>query len=355
MHGSAEPARGYNDDMHVWSLFLRCAALLLALVAAPHAHAAAPMDERQALHLLSRLGYGPAPGELARVRATGAHAWVDGQLAPPPLPPYLRMRLRELAEAHAPSGEAALLRAVASPRQLEEVLASFWLGWFSEGQAVDADALRSALQPHVFGRYQDLAGQARARGLRLPAGGEHAALRALARHFVDAPPPALLRTLARVWDASGGGQRAVLRQLLTSRAFLAPAQWNSRRKDDFRFVASALRASGVWVEYVAPLGEYLRQPMGRGEREAFVERLADGGFSLGRAPPQRQRYASSAPPMRATVTPDPSQGMVSQPGPALMEAPTPSAIARAAAEARSVPADSERLRILLRSADFQRY
>lgn len=345
---AAPASRGYNNGMRTVFLLVRCAALLLALAAAPHAHAAAPVGERQALHLLNRIGYGPMPGDLARVREMGAAAWVERQLAPPALPPYLQMRLREMADAHAPADEAALLLAIASPRQLEEVLARFWQGWFMAGQS-------DALRPHVFGRYADLATQARAQGLRPRAGGERAALRALARHFIDTPSPALLRTLASVWDRRGGDQRAVLRSLLTSREFLAPAQWNSRVKDDFRFVASAVRASGVWVEYVAPLGEWLERPMGAAAREAFVERLAGGQLSLGRAPPQLQRYASSAPPMRATVRPDPAQGVVSQPGPVLMEAPTPSAIARAAAEARSVPADPGRLRTLLQSADFLRY
>ena len=33
-------------------------------------------------HLLSRAAYGPRPGDLDRVRAQGARAWIDEQLAP---------------------------------------------------------------------------------------------------------------------------------------------------------------------------------------------------------------------------------------------------------------------------------
>ena len=310
------------------------------------------MDEGQALHLLNRLGFGPAPGDVARVRAMGALAYVDSQLAPPPYLPYLQHRLREMADPGTQAGEEALLLAIASPRQLEEVLANFWLGWFMAGQGAQVDPVRAALRPHALGCYAGLVGAARAQGLKPPEG-EHAALRALARRFIDSPSPALLRSLNRVWDASNGDQRAVLRTLLTSREFLAPAQWKSRRKDDFRFLASAVRASGVWVEYVAPLAGLLQRPMTPAQRAAFVEQMAGGQLALGRAPPRR--YASSAPPGRATIRPDPSQGTVSQPGPVLIEAPTPSAVALAEAAARSQPREADHLRELLRSEEFMRY
>src|SRR5260370_22965156 len=35
-----------------------------------------------ALHVLNRLAYGPRPGEVARVAATGVMPWIDQQLAP---------------------------------------------------------------------------------------------------------------------------------------------------------------------------------------------------------------------------------------------------------------------------------
>ncbi|MCC2957265.1 DUF1800 domain-containing protein [Massilia sp. IC2-477] len=330
--------------MQMMFLLLRWAALTLALGLAP-AHAAAPMDKGQTLHLLDRLGYGPRPGDVARVRDMGAAAYVESQLAPPPLPRWLAMRVEALSDPGVPGGEEALLRAIASPRQLEEVLTEFWLGYFGNRGAAGLD---SALRPHVFSRYADLVEAARG-----PAD-EGAAQRALARHFVEAPSSALLRSLASVWKTSSGDQRAVLRVLLTNPEFLAPAQWNTRPKDDFRFVASAVRASGVWVENVAPLAAFLRRPMTAAQRADFAERLSGGQFALAMAPPQPQRYASSAPPLRASSRDDPAQGMVSQPGPVLMEAPTPSAIAAAAA-VRSLPAEPERLRQLLGSPAFQRY
>lgn len=348
----------YNSGMQALPrLFCRALAVLafLSMAGMARAQAAAVLDEGLALHLLNRLGYGPAPGDPARVRAMGTQAFVESQLAPPPVPPRLQARLDDLARSGAPEGEEALLRAIASGRQLEEVLAAFWIGHV--GQVGDTGhALRVAVRPHVLGRYAQLravlAQHAQLEGR--PPGGGRAALRALVRHFVTAPSPGLQASLWRVWQKSGGEQREVLRVLLTSKEFLAPVQWNSKRKDSFRFVVSAVRASGVIVENVAPLVQYVQGPMDEGGRAVFVERLAGGQLALAMAPPQAHRYASSAPPMRAGVAGGPPQGTVAQPGPVLMEAPTPSAIAMARA-ARSQPPDPDRLRGLLSSEEFLRY
>ncbi|RZA33660.1 MAG: DUF1800 family protein [Lysobacteraceae bacterium] len=329
-----------------------CALLLLSTGGAAHAHRAAPIDEGLALHLVNRLGYGPAPGEVARVRGIGVRAHVDSQLAPPPMPPRLQAQLRELAEARSPAGEQALLRAIASPRQLEEVLVAFWLDYL----LLTDDGARAALRPLVLGRYATLraAIDAVPRQGPLAGGGEAAAREALVRHFVSAPSAALQRAVARVWKANGGDQRAVLRMLLTSREFLAPRQWNSKRKDGFRFVVSAVRASGVAVENVAPLAQWIREGMTEEKRADFIERLAGGQLALAMAPVRPHQHASSAPPLRATAVGKGAQGTVAQPGPVLMAAPTPSAAAMAAA-AGSQPAEPGRLRELLRREDFLRY
>lgn len=327
--------------MQVLTVLFRRAALALLLLAmggAAHARVSAPIDEGLAQHLLNRLGYGPAPGEVARVRAVGARAWVDSQLAPPPMPQHLEQRLRALSgpDAH---NEDALLRAIASPRQLEEVLVGFWLAHFSEG-----DGARRVVRPHVLGRYADLRAAVGKRG------GERAAMQALVRHFVSDPSAKLQRSVARVWDTTGGDQRAVLRQLLTSPEFLARSQWNGKAKDGFRFVASAVRASGLAVENVAPLMAFVRGPLSDKERAGFIELLAGGRLALAPAPVRPHEYASSAPPLRAVDAP---QGGVSQPGPVLMAAPTPSAAAMAAA--RSQPVEPVRLRERLCNREFLRY
>lgn len=319
-------------------LFCRAmlALLLLCTDGAAHARGAVPIQEGLALHLLNRLAYGPAPGEVERVRAMGVHAYLDSQLAPAPGGGPVR-------DPGSSSGEDALLRAVASPRQLEEVLVAFWMAQFDTRE----DAARAALRSKVLGRYAAL-------GRGRPPGSEREARQTLVRHFVSAPSAGLQRSVARVWRKTEGDQRAVLRALLTSREFLAPAQWNSKQKDGFRFVVSAVRASGVAVENVAPLAEFVREPLAADARARFVEQLVEGRLALAKAPVLPQDSASSAPPLRATVPGDPAQGRVSRPGSVLMAAPTPSAAAMAAA-ARSRPSAPGRLRELLGSEAFLRY
>jgi hypothetical protein len=315
--------------------------LFLSMGGMAHAQPAATIDAGLAQHLLDRLGYGPAPGEVARVRALGVPAWVDGQLAPPPMPPRLDERLRTL-----PAPEAALLRAIASPRQLEAVLVAFWLDYFKTAESA------GAVHPPVLGRYADLRaalGQ-HARGKR----SERAAMEALVRHFVSAPSARLQGSVWRVWEAMQGDQRAVLRALLTSPEFLAPSQWNSKEKDGFRFVVSAVRASGLAVENVTPLLAFARAPLSDAERAAFVEQLAAGRLALAMAPVRPHEYASSAPPLRIGTAGEAPGGTVSQPGPVLMAAPTPSAAAMAAA-ARSQPAQPGHLRERLLDREFLRY
>lgn len=316
--------------------------LLLSMGGTARAQPAAPIETGLAEHLLNRTGYGPAPGEVARVRALGVQAWVDSQLDPPPMPPRLEERLRAL-----PGPEAALLRAIASPRQLEAVLAQFWLDYFKGDESAG-----ELLRPQVLRRYADLHA---ALGQGRPVSGEREALRALVRHFVSLPSAGLQGSLWRVWESTQGDQRAVLRRLLTSPEFLASSQWQGKRKDGLRFVASAVRASGLAVENVTPLMAFVRDPLPDARRAEFVERLATGRLALAMAPVQPHEYASSAPPLRANVGGEAGQGTVSQPGPVLMAAPTPSAAAMAAAAARSQPLLPERLRERLHKQDFLRY
>ena len=43
-------------------------------------------EEQQILHVLNRLGYGPRPGDVERVRRMGIAAYIAGQLSPEGLP-----------------------------------------------------------------------------------------------------------------------------------------------------------------------------------------------------------------------------------------------------------------------------
>lgn len=103
-------------------------------------------------------------------------------------------------------------------------------------------------------------------GHRLPAGGgradgdrvldilaEHSATAhfialKLARRFVaDTPPPALVDRAAATFLRTHGDIREVLRAILTSPEFFAPATMRAKVKTPFEFVVSAARASGMEV------------------------------------------------------------------------------------------------------------
>jgi uncharacterized protein (DUF1800 family) len=173
------------------------AALAASAILSP-AHAAPLAGEQAALHVLNRLAYGPRPGDIERVTQMGVQRYIDEQLDPPPLPAALAQRLDALqtqkltagqaldefqqvramakedknaaqdmrretvAKLVAETAEARLLRAVESPRQLEEVMVDFWFNHFNvfEGKGQDrvlvASYERDAIRPHVFGKFRDL-------------------------------------------------------------------------------------------------------------------------------------------------------------------------------------------------------
>ena len=168
-----------------------------------------------ALHVLNRLAFGPAPGDLDRVAAMGTSAWIAEQLHPErlALPAFLAEHLatlrtpgltqRELvqqyremakqakqakqAETAAPdgkkprteegaerrqqiarvyveAGEERLLQALNSPRQLEEVLVDFWFNHFNVYQGkglvrvLTESYEREAIRPNVLGRFRTMLG-----------------------------------------------------------------------------------------------------------------------------------------------------------------------------------------------------
>jgi uncharacterized protein (DUF1800 family) len=181
------------------------------LIAAP-----VPSAEEKAAHALNRLGYGPRPGEVAQVAATGVENWIRLQLSPGSIPDpaadaalagleKLKLGRADLLEAYqseirqrnalqraqaAKDFEAAgrlrtammeseqavvsqalgelqhakLARAVLSERQLQEVLVDFWFNHFNvdaRKQQVRATVIsyeQDVIRPHVFGNFRDLLG-----------------------------------------------------------------------------------------------------------------------------------------------------------------------------------------------------
>jgi uncharacterized protein (DUF1800 family) len=175
-----------------------------------------PNDDRTIGHVLNRLGFGARPGDIDRVRAAGVERYIDEQLHPERIAEpdvdrrlagltTLKMSSRQIAEefeipqqqarraarqaaakddrkddnvarpappdpemqrrANGPLielSEQKILRAVYSPRQLQEVLVDFWFNHFNVDARKSADRFmlteyeREAIRPHVLGKFRDL-------------------------------------------------------------------------------------------------------------------------------------------------------------------------------------------------------
>lgn len=175
-------------------------ALWLLLAALPARAGDAPAVDPRIVHLVSRLTYGPAPGDLARAAAMGPDAFVEAALSPEAAPepqaltaalaalPTQAMDTVRLFREFGPSGgteakpgpdamrrvfdraetasleaaRARLLRAIWSPNQLTELMVAFWCDHFSLGAQKGLAQLwagsfeREAIRPHALGRFADL-------------------------------------------------------------------------------------------------------------------------------------------------------------------------------------------------------
>src|SRR5438552_1441902 len=76
------------------------------------AAASFPNDDQTILHVLSRIGFGPRPGDVERVRTMGLQKYIDQQLHPERIPdstmaahlvgmPTLGLSSRDIAEQYA--------------------------------------------------------------------------------------------------------------------------------------------------------------------------------------------------------------------------------------------------------------
>ncbi len=168
----------------------------------------------QILHVLNRLGFGPRPGDLDRVRAIGPERYVQEQLHPESIAipgdltervndyrtihmspialfvEYLRrpiMQARRDAKADSGGDKAAIknatedlkipprimmreafdarmMRAIEGPRQLQEVMTAFWFNHFNifAGKLLDdiwtGVFEETAIRPHTMGKFRTLLG-----------------------------------------------------------------------------------------------------------------------------------------------------------------------------------------------------
>jgi len=82
----------------------------------------------------------------------------------------------------------------------------------------------------------------------------------LARRFVaDDPPKALVDRAAATFLKTDGDIREVVRTIITSPEFLAPASYRAKVKSPLDFVASAVRASGADAVNGLPLVQAMRE------------------------------------------------------------------------------------------------
>jgi uncharacterized protein (DUF1800 family) len=129
-------------------------------------------------HLVSRAGYGPWPGDVDHVRAVGAAAWIEQQLAPETIDDAAcALRARRFETVHLSPGNCyefkkpvlrsemsrhTLLRAVYSKRQLFEVMVSFWTDHLNidieKGDCIYMKPTddREVIRRHALGRFRDL-------------------------------------------------------------------------------------------------------------------------------------------------------------------------------------------------------
>ncbi len=192
-----------------WPAALIVVVSVLTTTATVRELAAAPSaDDAAIAHALSRLGFGPRPGDIARVRALGLERWIEGQLTPARLDdsdcverlrslPTLTLSTGALQRAYprldkdtramlktggmsrrealerfpadkrparitAELAAARLVRAVESEQQLQEVMVDFWFNHFNvhagkgEVRWYVTSYERDVIRPHALGRFGDL-------------------------------------------------------------------------------------------------------------------------------------------------------------------------------------------------------
>jgi uncharacterized protein (DUF1800 family) len=164
------------------------------------AGAAETADDRQAVHLLNRLGFGPTIADLKHVEAIGVDRYIEEQLNPLAIPEprelirnltvldTLRLDPAELFKVYWPqpsigvalsveekkarlqrarvivqqAAEARILRATLSHRQLQEVMVDFWFNHFNVFAGKGLDRLwvgayeEQAIRPYAVGKFRDL-------------------------------------------------------------------------------------------------------------------------------------------------------------------------------------------------------
>ncbi len=167
-------------------------------------------SNQQLLHLLNRISFGPAPGDLEKLKSEGVEAYINEQLHPQSITlpdkvkrlsqvsalqetparlflTYGRPALKAIAEKgqsdkqedkkavqkalhdnyfklYEETSSARLGRAVESPAQLQEVMTDFWYNHFNISVEKNLDHLwvgsfeEQSIRPYALGKFRDLLG-----------------------------------------------------------------------------------------------------------------------------------------------------------------------------------------------------
>jgi hypothetical protein len=176
-------------------------AYLLICLPGLQATSAEPASDRQVVHVLNRLAFGPTLEDFRHVRSIGPDRYISEQLDPDAIPESFELQWRlaaldtlrfnavQLRQLYEPlrairgfkpspelvqaqrersriivqqAAEARILRAVLSRRQLREVMVDFWFNHFNVFAGKDLDHLwigdyeQRAIRPFALGRFRDL-------------------------------------------------------------------------------------------------------------------------------------------------------------------------------------------------------
>ena len=166
-------------------------------------------EDEATMHALNRLGFGPRPGDVERVKKMGLEKWIDAQLNPDSIDdkqmaarledyPALKLSTAQLLDRYpnpkqaakregiSPEeykrrmedgdgekrrgprevvlelAEAKFVRAIYSERQLQEVMTDFWFNHFNVFAGKGAvkwmlpEYERDVIRPHTLGKFQEL-------------------------------------------------------------------------------------------------------------------------------------------------------------------------------------------------------
>jgi uncharacterized protein (DUF1800 family) len=118
-------------------------------------------------HILNRLAFGPRPGDVERIRRIGVDRWIEQQLHPERIDDRATQARIRMLDKHderpiVDLTAQRIVRAAHSERQLDEVMADFWLNHFNVFAGKGPARLmltayeHEVIRPRIWGRFEEL-------------------------------------------------------------------------------------------------------------------------------------------------------------------------------------------------------